>query len=556
MSTSMQDRIEAERQRALAALSAPLHQFKQPDGSRYPSTRPDGLVYQKQLRELLGIAETTLLRWQRLGWIAPEGKAGHCTLYRVPSPERLAEIRQLAKQRLAEGADRGRQTQIAEGANIDRAAKGRAIKTEQAQERQAQGLLNKRQLAKALGTHCGTLNRWIEEGVIAPALVSESGKWVWFKYPDTATLERIWRSAKGRTKASLGIEIAAKSEPAPRQAIKRGTCPVGTISFTEAAERTGVPVATLEHWTEKGWLPFVKESRYVRGIVPEVLDAYLVERAAQKEKNAGRLQSSEGLLSTVEVCKFLGTTECTLRRWMTRGWIAPVGTAAYGALRFETPTPEQIAIIRANVHEARSAAGRANARHIVTGEAIAKREASRAANRLASRPEGCLMRKEAAEVLGLNTPTFNKHVQKGWIVEVDGWIRQDDLDQYKAKLNKQKALTPTSPPKNVVDVPKTATVKPFAPKPAKKVMCAAPAPPVVPVGFVLYDQAIADGRKDARFQTVLGFNLLSHPSLGFRAAVVNEKPENGWRYHERHSINGFGQWQIRSQKPSTGEILL
>lgn len=360
-------------------------------------------------------------------------------------------------------------------------------------------------------------------------------------------------SLKDRIEAEKQRALASLSGKKPYTKNTRGGCPAGAISIPEAAKRAGVPVGTLEHWVKSGQLSAIKESRYVRGIAPEVLDAYL----AEKQKRVERLGSSEGLLSTVEVCKFLGTTECTLRRWITRGWIAPVGTTAHGAHRFETPTPEKIAAIRASAREARCAAGRANARHIVTGEAIARREASRAANRLAARPEGCLTRKEAAEALGLSAPTFNKHVQKGWIATIEGrWIRQEDLDQHKAKRSKAKALPRVSPPKNVVYAPKTKAVKAFASKPVKKVAEVAPAPPVVPVGFVLYDQAIVVGRSEARFQSVLGFNLLSHPSLGFRAAVVSEKPEGAWRYHERHFINGFGQWQVRAQKPMTGEIVL
>lgn len=551
--------------------STPLHRFKQPDGSRYPSTRPDGLVRQNQLVEILGIGETTLLRWQSNGWIAPEKKEGHCTLYRVPSPERIEEIKALTAKRQKDGAVLGRQRALNSGGNLLSAARGRESKTAQAEARVAEGLLNKRQLCLSLNVHLDTLNRWIEDGLITPARTSESKKWMWFTRPDDITLENLRSVAKGRTKSSLGIELAGKSEPKERKPrkpytrksksitsdvrakIKRGTCPAGTISFEEAAERAGVSKDTVIHWTEKGWLSFVRESRYVRGIVPEVLDTYLAERVRQKEQNTGRaagpIEDSDALLSIAEVCECLGTTETTLRRWVKRGWIAPVGVVRYGALRFKNPTQDDIALIRQKIHEARAEIGRANAAHIATPESIQKRNVSRANNQEASRPNGCLSRTEVASELGLQRKTFDKHVQKGWISEVsDGWIHQTELRRYKAALEMKESVKSARPDRPRVSAPKVAPLPKPAPVPVAK--------PALPAGFIAYDVATKEGRALPMFQSALGFNLLAHPQHGFRPALVNEKPEMGWRYHERHFVNGFGQWQVKAQKPVTGEILL
>jgi hypothetical protein len=109
------------------------------------------------------------------------------------------------------------------------------------------------------------------------------------------------------------------------------------------------------------------------------------------------------------------------------------------------------------------------------------------------------------------------------------------------------------------DRPKTAALKPSeAPRrttPRQPCIITRPTAVVVPAGFVCYEAAVATGRDNSRFQNALGFNLLRHAELGFRAAIINEALSGGWLYHERHAINGKRQWIIRQQKPLSGEIL-
>lgn len=357
MSTSMQDRIEAERQRSTSV--SPVRRFKQPDGKRYPDTRPDGLVRTGQLRDILGIAETTLLRWQSRGWITPEKKSGHCTLYRVPTPERVAEIRALAAKRMMEGASIGRQAQIAQGAHLERAAVGRASKTQQAQERAAEGLLNKRGLAELLGAHNLTLNEWIEAGIIVPARVSESGKWMWFTRPDEVTMERLRSVAKGRTKTRLcgiapeearekrsytksGARATINIVQGVKAKLARGEQPAGTISFEEAAERAGVALETMRHWVQNGWVAGERVGRFNGGVYPEALETFLAERERQRrlhpKAKLGVLQEvPEGALSSSELAEHLGISISTIYHWTRVGLLVPVACIGSGRGRNTLP---------------------------------------------------------------------------------------------------------------------------------------------------------------------------------------------------------------------------
>lgn len=297
-------------------IEAPKLRFKQPDGARYPSVRPDGLVYQKQLRELLGIAETTLLRWQKLGWITPERKEAHLTLYRPPTQERIEEIRAMMAEREVAGAARGRRTQMTQGSHSDRTKRSQEVRVRRAQERADQGLVSKRTLAKLTKTNCATINDWIKTGIITPALVSVSGKQMWFTHSDIDTIKSF----------TIKPQATVKTKPTPKL------------------------------------------------------------KPAQKTKPA---------------------------------------------LKTKPVPPVEVVV-----------------QHIAKVKAV----------------------------------------------------------------------------------------------------------PTVEVGS--YADAVAQGRSDSRFQTALGFNLLAHPQLGFRPALVNEKPDQGWRYHERHFINGYRQWQVKAQKALTGEIVL
>jgi hypothetical protein len=302
---------------------------------------------------------------------------------------------------------------------------------------------------------------------------------------------------------------ASLQSPTATVAVKlaRGAAPAGTISFDDAAERAGVAKSTIIHWFQNGWLAGERVGRFNNGVYPDALEAFLAERERQRQLHPkaklGRVQEvPEGALNSPQLAKHLGVCVETIYRWTHAGLLVPVAIvgSGHGTHYFMVPTAEVIAALKRGLPRGRKPSPK---------------------NESSPTPEA-------------PTPSTTP--------------KATVTPKPKVAVAPKAVSAPKVTPK-----PKAKTVQIVPQKPAP-----APTPAPVPthVDFVAYDVAVEAGRSNPCFQNVLGFNVLSHPKLGFRAAKVSEKPEWPWRYHERHGLNGWGQWQVRAQRPVTGEILL
>ena len=455
----------------------PQHLYK-PDGRRYPDTRPDGLVRQGQLIKLLGIGESTFLRWQERGFITPVKREGHCTLYVVPTAEEVQSVRERIQRSKHEGSALGGHNTAKRGASPAGLDHARQVHIDAATARREAGLLNKGQMAAALGVCSQTLVRWIYQGHVAPVL--RRGQHSYFAAPDEALRASLLEVAVGRSRTQLALE--------PSQRVAQ---PEGTLSMQEMQALVGVSDSTMNTWIKRGLLP-----------------------------------------------------PCVARGQQNAPYFLP-------------PTQEQIEHARAVM-----------ASNIKTGNKTG------GANSLGKgwhgAPEGLLTIPGAAHRLGVTAPCVRRRIAQGYIATVEGrWIAVEELERYIAagcphsnpgpvKSEPVKPKKPSTPPTNPRQKPSMYTppvlaLKPFVPEMRPTALNGRALPPPLPSG---YEEAVKVGRDDPRFNSVLGFNLLVCRSEGFRVAPVNEKPDGGWRYHERHHLNGYRQWQVKAQRPLTGEILL
>lgn len=585
--------------------------LKRPDGT-YPDVFAGGLVKQKVLLQHMGIVESTLHRWQRLGLIAPVERVGNCALYRLPSMEEIAHLRAESQRRIKEGRLKGLATQNATGATSARFAQGRIKKTEMAQQRSSEGLMTLKALGTALGMHRDTLKRWVEAGVITPA--QASGSWAWYAMPDKDTLRLMLASAQGRSKTRLR-QILDDPTPSPTFiAIEEGL-----LTTEEHLAAVGVSETTLKSWIAKGYVPSwerkVGYRCYWRALPPEEI-ATAKQLALEAKIDNGRKtglanRASEdlgGLVTTKEYVALLGVSDTQLRDWVRKGYIADkerkVGNTSY----WRPISPEEIGAIKLAAYQQIVASGKR------LGEA--QRKASVVAIQSTQEtPEGCLSRADAMARLGVSRNTLMGYVRQGTLVELPGnWIQGKGVENLlseraglytthslakelgtavetlrrqiakgllepvrvsgkrayfampdeatRVRLRAERGRPGRQPgfkvaaqrPKTPILATLAPTVQP-TPLKVRQVSTVAQEPKRVE-GFVDHDTAVRLGRANPTFQSALGFNLHRHPELGFRPEAVNVKPTEGWRYFERHAKNGFGQWAIRTQKPATGEILL
>jgi predicted site-specific integrase-resolvase len=586
--------------------------LKNPDGT-YPDVFPSGLVKQKTLTQHLGIAESTLHRWQKAGVIAPVRRVGNCALYKVPTEEEVAHLRAESQRRIKEAQAKGLASQVASGSTAERFAKGRVVKTEQCQQRLSEGLMTLKALGTALGMHRDTLKRWVEAGVIRPA--QASGTWAWYAMPDKETLQLMLASAQGRSKTRLR-EILDDPTPSPSfVAIEEGL-----ITTEEHLAAMGVSDTTLKSWVVKGYIPNwerkVGYRCYWRPLSPEEIEtarALALEAKAANGQRTGlanrKSEGLEGLVSTREFVALLGISDTQLRNWIHKGYVTgperKVGNACY----WRPISSEQVGAIKIQARQFIVESGRR------LGQA--QREKSvMAVQSTQEAPEGCLSRAEAVALLGVTLQTFRGYLRDGLLVELPGkWIQKDaalalassreelytaetlakELGTAAYTLRRQIAKGLIQPvrmsgKRSYFAMPDEATLarlrdekgrpgrksssttvqitKKVSPERPKTLVFPSLAPEVQPTPlktrlevarseeFIEYDTAVKAGRANLTYQGPLGFNLWQHASLGFRAEAVNRVPSEGWRYHERHAKNGYGQWAIRAQRPATGEILL
>lgn len=334
------------------------------------------LVGRAELCDMLGVADNALRRYIRYGWIQIEcmgGYRGRVQLFRPLSPERVEEIHQLTKQRMLEGAKKGREEAIKSGGVLLSAARGRTIKSSLAENRRAMGLLNKRGVCEILGCHIQTLNYWISEGHIAPALISKNGQQCWFHAPDEALCAKLRTLPNCRLAKRAGNVVAGvqKRQPAAMKLAMAGPVATrraqGLITRSEFARAVGVCLQILDRCEEQGIVAPVEQDAWAKWYA--IPDEAMVERVRGVLRPSGRQlvtpkeerpMDDGTLLTHREFAGVLDVCPGTLDAFIRRGWIVREKAKRGKAYLFAPPTPERLAEIQTVAREHRSVVAKVN----------------------------------------------------------------------------------------------------------------------------------------------------------------------------------------------------
>jgi predicted site-specific integrase-resolvase len=544
---------------------------------------------------------------------------GNCALYELPSPEQVAWLRAESQRRIKEAQAKGLARQIETGSTAARLAQGNIKKTEQCQQRSSEGLLTLKALGTALGMHRDTLKRWVETGVIVPAQASGAWAWYAMPDKDTLRLMLASSQGRSKTRLREILDDPTPSPAfvAIDEGLVTTEEHLVAMGVSDTTLKSWVGKGYIPNWERKVgyrcyWRPLSPEE------IETARTLALEAKAANGQKTGlanRKSEGLEGLVSTREFVALLGISDTQLRDWIRKGYITgperKVGNACY----WRPISSEEIGAIKIQGHQLRVASGkrRGEEQRKISVEALQggqaapegclSRSAAMAAlgvckstvlnyvrqGLLVELPGDWIAREgvealltarserytgnSLAKALGTSTETLRRQISKGLIqpVELRGSRAYFDMpnEAVRAQLRAERGRPGRKTSDSVVP-------KPRAGKVANKTVAARPvalvfptlAPTVQPTplkvrqevaraeGFTEYDTAVKAGRANLVFQSVLGFNLWQHASLGFRAEAVNKVPTEGWCYYERHAKNGFGQWAIRAQKPATGEILL
>lgn len=251
---------------------------------------------------------------------------------------------------------------------------------------------------------------------------------------------------------------------------------------------------------------------------------------------------SNDLVTAEQICDQLGICRASLNAWIRRGLLPPAVKRGLYGVPFYAPITKEQAI----------AARRANEANALEGMRLGGKKRQR----FGAPAENMLTIPEAATAMGITAYTFRRRVDQGFFEAIEGrWIDPTKLQHYKEindqyleeqKLSRGKFLA------NARADAKRARQLERPQKPSRKTFIQ---PQITQANSGSYDEIVAEAKKKPEFQTALGFNLLAHRVLGFRAVGVAEEPGEGWRYYERHHRNGMGQWCIKYQNPNTGHLL-
>ncbi|WP_395140050.1 MerR family transcriptional regulator [Armatimonas sp.] len=490
-------RRSSERHRCAAhhAEASSTHRFKQPDGRRYPESRPDGLLSQVQLTKALGVGKSTVHKWQGAGLIAPVCKEGHCQLYKMPTPEELETIRSSRREAWLQGAARGGYE--ASDRNISQVNIGLAQAKLAANRGAAQpeGTLTFALAAEVLAVRAETVASWVRKGRLVCVGSGKFGRFLPIAVVEAFAKTRAEYVPVAAQVRGAGVESAALSA-APCRVVK----PVpsrpelaGLFSIEELADQAGVALGTLRAWLKDGLIP------------------------------------------------------------------APAAVGRNNRQYFQPLAPDRVAQIREvrRVNSIRGS-GKGGQTRKESGALAAQLRAAKTAAleaHQATRPEGALSYKEAAAEIGVAVDTLRGRIRHGYVAVLPGcWIAKGELVRHQADWATRKAA-PKATQSTGRSVYTTVPTKVLAP--LRKAPLVVEVPPTREVSTQPdnYDDAVKAGRLDPALSGVLGFNLLMGPGRVFRAALVGTTPPVGWHYHEKHHKDGFGRWQSRALAAKTGRLL-
>lgn len=394
----------------------------------------------------------------------------------------------------------------------------------------ANPLLTTQQMLEHLGVSRTTLNRWRDEGLLTP--VAREGicnLWQCPRPEEIAAIqeEMLGRWAKGAAKGAKKAIDTGKA----REALDKGRATrwgndaafreQGLYSKQSLSDVLGVCRKTIGHWIEQGVIQEaacmgktrlyrLPESRVITR--PGHLPLLTCPSEAQE-----RIRK-EGLLTLPELAASIGVPQRTCRDWVTTKRIPGPLFRVVGrpVKHYFAPLPKD------------------------TAQTVRQQVLSEYPRRRRER-----LGRGALEHAGAIEHTGAIERQSGDREQVGALCPQP----------KPEAPKPVSIPRGTI-ASRAPSLKlpPLAPQVKPTPLSVRQVKPHEP-GFVDYDTAIAAGKQDPRFQGPLGFNLLRHATLGFRPAPVNEKPTEGWGYHERHVLGGIGRrWQVLVMRAS-GEIV-
>lgn len=384
----------------------------------------------------------------------------------------------------------------------------------------AKPLLTTKQMLEHLGVSRTTLLRWQAEGLLTP--VAREGICNLWQCPTQEQIAAIQEQMQGRWAkgAAKGAKKAIDTGKA-REALDKGRATrrgkgvefkeQGLYSKQSLSDVLGVCRKTVLRWIEQGVIQEAASAGVTK--LYRLPESHTITRPGQLPlltcpSEAQEKIRKEGLLTLPELAASIGVPQRTCRDWVTTGRIPGPLFRVVGrpVKHYFAPLPKDTAqTVRQQV--------------------------------LAEYP------RRRRERLG-----------RGAIGQVGAVECQPEAPKPKPEATKP-APKPVEIPRGTIAhrapslklAPLAPEVKP-TPLSVRQVKSHEP-------GFVDYDTAIAAGKKDPRFHGPLGFNLLRHATLGFRPAPVNEKPEGGWGYHERHAIGGLGRrWQVLVMR-ANGEVV-
>lgn len=376
------------------------------------------------------------------------------------------------------------------------------------------GLVTLRVLCAKLGVARSTLWRWQKLELIAPALVEGN--------------QTYWRTPAPHQVAEIERRVAEFRKEGQRRG---GIASQSTGKMAEALEKARAAMVANPDCRKK---------------------------AAKTLKDRAAESIPPGLISSKEFRSRYGLSEATLTRYKSQGWITPAYQCPKSQSNWWEPVaPEVIAQCRERGKEAQRERGRACCAKFQSSGKI-DRMVKLAALRERTRPAGHLSCDESAARLGL-TPTVIKGAVKDSrlpSVRVENWVWIDESELARWHSNRSLRGRPKSAPdeRQVPYTPKTLTLSLPKPQPREEIKPPAKTT-VVPPGGLPYEEALAAGKADPRFQGPLGFNLLRQGEF-FRPVPVGVAPEFPWRWYQRHHRNGFGHWQMRTMNSTTGEVHL
>lgn len=265
-----------------------------------------------------------------------------------------------------------------------------------------------------------------------------------------------------------------------------------------------------------------------------------------------------GYLTENELAALVGVPQPTLARWRVAGLLESLRV---GRFVFLKPIDKVgVIAIRNECQRRQREQGRANA--IYLSESLKIRSAMSA--REECRPQGALDMKQCAQSVGVSRFIIESAVHRGelpstktgrwiWVSETDlaVWVSGRDLSAERSQ--KESATRSTTqryrnqaiyfaPPKTPRISPKASSIAPSDSRSGEDAVAS-------------YDASVAEGKADPRFAGALGFNLIRKEDR-YQVLPVGTPLPDGWRYHQRHHKNGYGQWQVRTMHSVTGEVHL